>query len=238
MCRAGFGFPDQSGEGTPPVGLARALRSARSQADLDPSAQMRMPRRPSQHGAGYAEVVMLPGRAIIDDTGLSHLWLKCHQAARKRAACWSINNPDLTGLQFGLKKFEQIGPANGVDQHRAMFDWPPLKIHAIARAADMQANHARTKRLEQNLGIGRVVAEIGDNKSIGIVAAINRRERAGTIASIKPCGNSVSSLIPSSRGWTGLFPPMTAVERSRLRPTSCAMISGLKQGQVLGSSRL
>ena len=88
-------------------------------------------------------------------------------------------------MQFGVKKFEQIGSANGVDQHRAMFDRPPLSIHAIAIATDLKANHARTKRLEQHLGVGRVVAEIGDNESIGIVAAINRRERAGTGAAIE-----------------------------------------------------
>ena len=137
-----------------------------------------------------------------------------------------------------MKKFEQIGPANGIDQHRAIFDWPPLNIHAIAIATDLNANHARTKRLEQHLGIGRVVAQIGDDESIGIVAAINRRERTGPRTSIKSLWQLFEFLIPSNLGWNGLFPPTTAVERSRLRPTSCAMMRGLKYGQVLGSSRL
>ena len=49
---------------------------------------------------------------------------------------------------------------------------------------DVNANHARTKRLEQHLGVSWIVAEIGDNKSIAIVAAINRRERTGPRTSI------------------------------------------------------
>ena len=44
--------------------------------------------------------------------------------------------------------------------------------------------------------------------------------------------------MPSSLGGNGLLPPITAVDRSRLLPTSCAMINGLKEGQVLGSSGL
>jgi hypothetical protein len=69
-------------------------------------------------------------------------------------------------LQFGVKKFDQVGPANGVKQHRAVFDGPPLGIHAIAIASDVKTNHARTERLEQNLGVGRIVAEIRDNNQL------------------------------------------------------------------------
>ena len=42
-----------------------------------------------------------------------------------------------------------------------MSDWPPLKIHAIAMATDLKANHARTKRLIQQLAEGRVVDTLG-----------------------------------------------------------------------------
>jgi hypothetical protein len=65
-----------------------------------------------------------------------------------------------------VKQFEQIASANGVDQHRAIFDWPLLGIHAIATAADLNTNYARTKRLEQHLRISSIVAQIGDNESI------------------------------------------------------------------------
>ena len=62
-----------------------------------------------------------------------------------------------------MEQLEQKGSANSVDQHRAMFDGPPLGVHAIAIATDLKTNHARTKRLEQHLGVGSVVAQIGDN---------------------------------------------------------------------------
>jgi hypothetical protein len=59
-------------------------------------------------------------------------------------------------------KFEQIRPANSVDKHDSILYRPPLKIHAIAMAANLKSNHARTKCLKQHLGIGRIVAEICD----------------------------------------------------------------------------
>jgi hypothetical protein len=80
---------------------------------------------------------MLPWRATVDYSALTYLGLKSHKLLISASARRSINNSDLIGLQFGVKKFEQIGPANGVDQHRAMFDWPPLGIHAIAMATDL-----------------------------------------------------------------------------------------------------
>jgi hypothetical protein len=95
-----------------------------------------------------------------------------------------------------------------------MFDWPPLTLHAVAVAPDPNSNHARTKHLEQHFGVGIVPAQISDNQSIGIVAAINRRERARTRTSIESLRQLSSSLIPSSRGSNGPFPPITAVERS------------------------
>src|SRR5438309_645013 len=48
----------------------------------------------------------------------------------------------------------------------------------------------------------------------------------------------MSSVIPVRRASNGQLPPTTAVERSRLRPTSWAMIAGAKYGQVAGCSRL
>jgi hypothetical protein len=73
-----------------------------------------------------------------------------------------------------MKQFEQITPANCVDQHQGIFDWPPLEFNAIVMGTDVNANHTRTKRLEQHLGVSRIDTEIGDNKSIAIVAAISR----------------------------------------------------------------
>jgi hypothetical protein len=96
-------------------------------------------------------------------------------------------------LQFGVQKLEQVAPANSqvapgnsIDQHRALSDWPPLKGHAIAMATDVNAKHPRTKRFEQNLGIGRVVAEVCNDEGIMVVLAINRRQRIGTGTVKKP----------------------------------------------------
>ena len=54
-----------------------------------------------------------------------------------------------------------------------------LECHAIATAADLQTDHARPKGLKQDLGIGRVKAEVRDNQRIRMVAAVNRCQRAG-----------------------------------------------------------
>lgn len=123
---------------------------------------------------------MLPGWASVHYTGISHLSLKCLKLCISALARRSIYNTDLIGLQFRVKKFDQMGSANCVNEYSALFDRPPLRIHAIAIATDLQANHSRTERLEQDFCVGRVVAKICDNESIGIVAAINRRQRAST----------------------------------------------------------
>src|SRR5262249_36905910 len=128
----------------------------------------------------------MPLRASVDDSALAQFGLKRHKLLICASAHRSIDNSNLMRLQLAMNKFDQIRAANGVESHRPMVDRPPVSLHAIAMAADVNANHARTKRLLQHLGVGRVVAEICDNESIGIIAAINRRERAGTCTSIKP----------------------------------------------------
>src|SRR5262249_11211957 len=92
----------------------------------------------------------------------------------------SMDNSDLTRLQRGMIKFEEIGAANGIEQHRPMFNRPPLRIHAFTIPADRKANHARPKGLKERRGIGRVVTEIWDNDGVGIIAATDRGEPAGT----------------------------------------------------------
>ena len=128
---------------------------------------------------------MLSWRASVDGPALAHFGLKRHKLLISASGHRSIDNSDLTGLQQGMIKLEQIGAANGINQHRRMFDRPPFKIGAIAMATDLKANHARTKRLVQHLGVGGVVAEIRDNETLGIIAAVDRCERTGTRTSIK-----------------------------------------------------
>jgi hypothetical protein len=93
---------------------------------------MRMACRPGQHDAGYAEIIVLAWRAPVDGSALAHFGLKRHKLLISAAGRWSIDNSDLTRLQQGMIKFEQMGAAHSVNQYRRMFDRPPLKIHAIS----------------------------------------------------------------------------------------------------------
>jgi hypothetical protein len=77
-------------------------------------------------------------RATVDDFGRE--WRRFDQRSVS-----SDSRPDL-----------QVFPQCRSLDLRSIFDRPPLKSHAIAIAADVKANHARTKRLVQYLGIGRV----------------------------------------------------------------------------------
>ena len=65
-------------------------------------------------------------------------------------------------------------------------DRPPLVLHAITRAADVQPDHTPTKGLVQHFGIARIIAEVGDNQRIVVMSAINCRERARARAATQP----------------------------------------------------
>src|SRR5262249_42988195 len=123
----------------------------------------------------------MPWRASIDDPALTDFGLKRHKLLIRASGRWPIDNSDLTRLQLGMIKFDQIRAANSVKQHRAIFGWPPLSSHAVAMPTNLNPDHASgAERLKQHLGIGRIVAEVCDNGSIRMVAAIDNRERAGT----------------------------------------------------------
>jgi len=146
---------------------------------------------------------VLPWRATVDYSVLTYLGLQSIELFISALTHRSINKSDLIGLQFSMKQFEQITPANCVDQHRGIFNWPPLEFNAIAMGTDVNANHTRTKRLEQHLGVGSVVAQIGDNESVGIIAAI------------KPSAQRSSALGSSSSTRTAVA-----------RVCDCAIVSG------------
>jgi len=59
---------------------------------------------------------VLSWRASVDDPALAHFGLKPHKLLIRAPASRSIDNSDFMRLQFGMIKFEQIGPANGVKQ--------------------------------------------------------------------------------------------------------------------------
>jgi hypothetical protein len=91
----------------------------------------------------------MPWRASIDDPALTDFGLKRHKLLIRASGRWPIDNSDLTRLQLGKIKFEQIRAANSVKQHRAIFDWPPLKSHAVAMPTDLNPNHAKRGRMCQ-----------------------------------------------------------------------------------------
>ena len=109
---------------------------------------MRMPRRPRQHRPGDAEIVVLPRRTFINNAALPHFDLKTDELFISALVRLCLGNSHYIGLQFGVQQFEQVAAANGVDQHRAVPDRPPLKAHAVAMASDVKANHPRTERLQ------------------------------------------------------------------------------------------
>ena len=129
---------------------------------------------------------MLSGRTAVDYSAIAHLGLKCGELLIGAPTIGAVYDSDLIGLQLSVKKIEQIGPSDGVDQHRVIFDRPSLKAHAIAIATDLKADHPRTKGLIQHLGLARIIAEIRDNESIATVATINGSQRAGARTAVEP----------------------------------------------------
>ena len=110
----------------------------------------------------------------VDRSSVTLLDFKISQLFKRASHHRTIDEADQNGLQFGMEKFEQITSADGIDQHRTAFDRPPFGIHAIAVAGDVQADHAHPERLEQHLGVSRIIAQIGNDQRIGIVAAVAR----------------------------------------------------------------
>jgi hypothetical protein len=85
--------------GAPPVG---------GQPGADPVAQVWMLGRPRQHGAGYAEIVVLPGQALVEDARLANLDLNIHELLISPHTHRAVDDADPVGLHFGLEKLEEI----------------------------------------------------------------------------------------------------------------------------------
>jgi hypothetical protein len=133
---------------------------------------MRMMGRPIEHGAGDAEIVMLPRQTLIDGPALAHLRLKRLQLRPSAPRLRSIRKADSARLQTAVQSLQQVRPANGVNGETAAANRPPLERHAVTAGTDMHANHPRPKGLEQLLAITRVIAQIGDDQRIAVVARV------------------------------------------------------------------
>lgn len=81
-----------------------------------------MLRAPVEHGTGYTEVIVLSRSTRVHRSGLAHFGFECHKLLISATAHRTIDKLDLIGLHGGMKLFEQIRAANGVDQERAVFD--------------------------------------------------------------------------------------------------------------------
>ena len=79
-----------------------------------------------------------------------------------------------------------------------------LGVHAVAVAADVKPNHALAEGLQQHLGVGGVVAEIGDDQRIVVVAAVDLPPSALARAlPNRPCGSSSSFRDPEQASSAG-----------------------------------
>jgi hypothetical protein len=137
----------------------------------------------------------MPWRASIDDPALTDFSLKRHKLLIRPSGRWPIDNSDLTRLQQRMVRFEQIGAANGVDQHHRIFDRSPFKVRALAMATDLNANHARTKCLKQHLGVGRVATTLSEPGSYRAACAI-----AQAAVVVLPAWRAVSARMDAPRG--------------------------------------
>jgi hypothetical protein len=150
---------------------------ARTGRGLHPALQVWMPRRPGEHSAGDAEIVVLPGQAFVDDAGVAKLGLEVHKLLVGFLAHRTIDEANDVRLQLGMEVLEQLAAADGIDEHYTGAHGAPFDIEAVAAAADLEPDHPCAKRLDQHLGISRVVAQIGDDEGIVVVAPVDRRER-------------------------------------------------------------
>ena len=86
-------------------------------------------------------------------------------------------------VQFTKQQIEELRAADRMHRDMAAFDRPILRRFAIPAARDVNANDAAAKPLKQDLGVGRVIAQIGNDERLAVVQAINRcqcfRARAG-----------------------------------------------------------
>ena len=174
---------------------------------------------------------MLPWRASIDYSAFPHLGHEGHELLISAFTHWSIDHSDLIVLQFGKQEVEQIGAAYGIDQHSAHVLRATGHTPCRCQATDPNANHARPKHLEQRFGVGIVAAQIGDNERIGIVLAINPRERAGTRSSIESCGSSLELANAEQPRLEGTVSADDSGRTILTAPHIMCMMRGLKQGQ-------
>ncbi|MGC1358065.1 MAG: hypothetical protein WA851_20140, partial [Xanthobacteraceae bacterium] len=74
---------------------------------LLPGIEMQVLGRPGQQGKRYRKIVMLPGRAFVDDTIFTLLALKRRKLLKGVSGLCAFGQTDVLVAQFGEQKFEQ-----------------------------------------------------------------------------------------------------------------------------------
>jgi hypothetical protein len=92
-----------------PTGISTLAHAwpAGGKPGADPVGQVWMLGRPRQHSAGYAEVVVLPGQALVEDTRLANLGLNIHELLIRPHTHRAVDDADPVGLHFGLEKLRR-----------------------------------------------------------------------------------------------------------------------------------
>src|SRR6516162_9013704 len=128
---------------------------------------------PGQHGNRHGEIVVLPGQAFIDPAILTLFRFMCFQLRISPAAFRSFNKANVTVSKFGQQELQQKRSANLVDQTGAISDTPALEGRAIARTTDLYANNACIEPVEQGFGVGRIIAQVGNDETIVTVLVVD-----------------------------------------------------------------
>ena len=72
-----------------------------------------------------------------------------------------------------------------IDRDGSVQQRPPFEGHAVAVAGDVKPDQAGAKSLKQILGIAYIIAEIGHDQGIVVVAAIDCQKCTGPLAAVK-----------------------------------------------------
>jgi hypothetical protein len=129
---------------------------------------------------------MLARQPFIDIPVLLRLNFEINKLLKRTLAHWSLRQADRVGAAFPQQRLEQRCSANVTNLDYTVPDAPDLEGRAIAMGADLHANDTLAKGIVQHLAIGCVTAEIGHDRCIVAVAAINLCQGIDEITAVEP----------------------------------------------------
>ncbi len=140
-------------------------------------------RRPAQHRKRDPEVVVPSRRALIDSATFAIFDLQIGKLLKSATNLNAVAKANQVGFELPVQLLEQNGPADRVDKQRAVSGRSLLWPHPVPIAADLKADDAARRPLHQDLGVGGVIAEVGNDQGILVILLIDRRQRAGALGS-------------------------------------------------------